>query len=295
MSMEKTKKLRRRGITAGGIFIHVFLILTALITLYPFIYALAGSFNNGREYDTGNVWLYPTSYTTANYQVVFSDVRLWRALLNTLLRTVGGTVLALLITSLVAYAMAHRELKGKKIFQWINLFTMFFSGGIVPFYMLVNVMGIYDTFWVYILPNLYSVYNMIVMSNFFRGIPDSFREAATMDGASEFTVWFMIYIPLSKAVFATVGLWIIVMHWNSYMPTLLYTSRQPELWTLQYYLKVLIRDSGSPAVTGALAELVSTKTITFAAMVVSIIPMVCVYPLFQKYFSKGSLVGAIKE
>lgn len=285
----------RKRVNVWDIIINFFLIFVALLTIYPFIYALAGSFNNGREYDVDFVWLYPKSFTLANYQVVFADTRLWRALLNTLIRTAGGTVAALIITSLVAYAMSNPDLKGKKIFQAVNLFTMFFSGGIVPFYMLVNVLGIYDTFWVYILPSLYSVYNMIVMSNFFRGIPDSFREAATMDGAGEFVIWFMIYIPLSKAVFATVGLWIIVMHWNSYMPTLLYTSRGAELWTLQYYLKVLIRDSGSPSVTGDLAELVSTQTITFAAMVVAIIPIVLAYPAFQKYFSKGSLVGAIKE
>ena len=286
----------KKRINVWDVIIVAVLLIIAVLTLYPFIYALAGSFSNGREYDAGEiVWLFPKHFTTASYQVVFADTRLWRALLNTLIRTGGGTVIGLLVTSLVAYAMANPDLKGKKIFQGINLFTMFFSGGIVPFYMLVNVLGIYDTFWVYILPNLYSVYNMIVMTNFFKRIPDSFREAAVMDGAGEFVIWLMIYIPLTKAVFATVGLWLIVMHWNSYMPTLLYTSRKESLWTLQYYLKVLIRDSGSPSVTGYLAELVSSKTITFAAMVVAIIPIVLVYPALQKYFSKGSLVGAIKE
>ncbi len=285
----------KKRINAWDIVIVTFLVIVAFITLYPFIYALAGSFSNGKEYDIGRVWFLPRKFTVANYLVVFSDNRLWVALWNTVLRTVLGTVASLLVTSVVAYAMSNPDLKGKKVFQGIFLFTMFFSGGIVPFYMLVNVLGIYDTFWVYILPSLFSVYNMIVVSNFFKAIPESFREAATLDGASEFTVWFHIYIPLSKAVFATVGLWIIVMHWNSYMPTLLYTSRKPELWTLQYYLKVLIRDSGSPSVTGNLAELVSTKTITFAAMIVAILPIVLSYPFFQKYFSKGSLVGAIKE
>lgn len=285
----------KRRINGWDVAIYAFMILVSLITLYPFIYALAGSFSNGREYDVGQVWFFPKKFTTANFQVVFQDDRLWIAFGNTILRTVIGTVASLLVTSVVAYAMSRSDLKGKKVFQAVNLFTMFFSGGIIPFYMLVNVIGLFDSFWVYIFPSLYSVYNMIVMCNFFKGIPDSFREAAALDGASEFTVWFRIYIPLSKAVFATVGLWIIVMHWNSYMPTLLYTSRRTNLWTLQYYLKVLIRDSGSPSVTGDLAELVSSKTITFAAMIVAIVPIVCSYPFFQKYFSKGSLVGAIKE
>ena len=265
-----------------------------LITFYPFWYVIIGSFTNGLTYEMGGVLILPKDVTLANFRVVFNDDRLWVAFRNTVLRTVLGTGVALLFTSMVAYAMSRRELRHRKFFRAVNMFTMFFSGGIVPFYMLVNWIGLYNNFLVYILPMTYSVYNMIVMSSFFINIPEELRESAVMDGAGEFRVWMQIYMPLSKAVLATVGLWVAVGHWNAYMATLLYTDKD-SLITLQYYLMRLIKDASMPeGLDGGLVNQISSKTVSYAAIVVATIPIICVYPLIQKQFAKGVLVGSVK-
>ena len=195
---------------------------------------------------------------------------------------------------MVAYAMSRKELRHRKVFRAVNMFTMFFSGGIVPFYMLVNWIGLYNNFLVYILPMSYSVYNMIVMSSFFGNIPEELRESAVMDGAGEFRVWLQIYMPLSKAVLATVGLWVAVGHWNAYMATLLYTNKD-SLITLQYYLMRVIKDASMPdGIDGAIAGEITSKTVSYAAIVVATVPIICVYPLIQKQFAKGVLVGSVK-
>lgn len=273
---------------------YTILVLFALITLYPFWYVIVGSFNNGLDYELGGVWLFSRKFTFANYIAVFNDNLLWIAFRNTILRTVIGTVIALLFTSMVAYAMSRKELKHKGFFRIVNMFTMFFSGGLVPFYLLVNIIGLYNNFLVYILPMMYSVYNMIVISSFFKNLPEEIRESAVIDGAREWTIWLRIYIPLSKAVLATVGLWIAVGHWNSYMATLLYTDKE-SLTTLQYYLMRIIKDAAMPdGLDGGIVGQVTAKTITYAAIVIATIPIVCLYPLIQGQFAKGAVVGSLK-
>ncbi|MDR1094223.1 MAG: carbohydrate ABC transporter permease [Clostridiales bacterium] len=285
----------KRKIHAFDIVNAVLLALFAFVTIYPFWYVLVGSFNNGIDYSFGGVWLWPRAFTADSYRVVFADPRLWHSLLITVLRTVIGTAVSLAFTSLVAYAMSRRELKHKAFFQAANLITMFFSGGLIPFYLLVNIIGLYDNFLVYILPMTYSVFNMIVIASFFRGLPDELRESARIDGANEFRIWLTLYMPLSKAVLATVGLWVAVGHWNSYMATLLYTKSDTErLWTLQYYLLRLIKESSLPSGENLADGAVSAQTVTFAAMVVATIPMAALYPLLSKYFAKGAVVGSIK-
>ncbi len=270
------------------------LALLALITLYPFLYTLAGSFNDGKDFELGGVWLLPRKFTLQNYATIVADGRFWVALGNTVLRTVIGTTLALLFTSGVAYGMSQKELPYKGFFRTFNLITMFFSGGIIPFFLVVNILGLYNNFLVYILPSLYSVYNMIVMQSFFRGISQNVREAAVLDGANEFRVWWSIYLPMSTPVLATVGLWIAVMHWNSYLPTLLYTDKAESIWTLQYYLMRIIKDASMPE-GGLVSENVTAQTVSFAAMVLAMLPIVCVYPFLQKHFAKGAALGSVKE
>ncbi len=292
--MKKERLRKTTSFSVSGTVIIVILVLIALITLYPFVYTLAGSFNDGTDFEKGGVWLFPRVFTLDNYTAVFSDYRLWIGLGNTVLRTVVGTAAALIVTSCVAYAMSQRELPCKRFFRVFNVITMFFSGGIVPFFLVVNILGLYDNFLVYILPSLYSVYNMIVISTFFRGIGQGVREAAILDGASEMRIWWSVFMPMSTPVLATVGLWIAVMHWNSYLPTLLYTSKDESMWTLQYYLMRIIKDAALPE-GDAVNENVTAQTISFAAMVIAMIPIVCVYPFLQKYFAKGAALGSLKE
>jgi putative aldouronate transport system permease protein len=268
--------------------------LFAFITLYPFYYVSIGSFSDGIDYSYGSVFLWPRVVTLANYGAVFGDGRLWVSIRNTVLRTVPGTGCSLLFTSLVAYGMSRKELRHKAFFQAANLITMFFSGGLIPFYLLVNLIGLYNNFLVYILPLMYSVYNMIVISGFFRSTPEELRESARIDGANEFRIWLTIYMPLSKAVLATVGMWVAVGHWNAYMATLIYTDKE-SLWTLQYYLLRLIKESSMPeTAAGALGGRVSAQTVSFAAMVIATIPIAALYPLLGKNFSKGAVIGSIK-
>ena len=292
--MKKERLHKTTSFSVSGTVIIFILVLIALITLYPFVYTLAGSFNDGTDFEKGGVWLFPRVFTLNNYTAVFSDYRLWIGLGNTVLRTVVGTAAALIVTSCVAYAMSQRELPCKRFFRVFNVITMFFSGGIVPFFLVVNILGLYDNFLVYILPSLYSVYNMIVISTFFRGIGQGVREAAILDGASEMRIWWSVFMPMSTPVLATVGLWIAVMHWNSYLPTLLYTSKDENMWTLQYYLMRIIKDAALPE-GDAVNENVTAQTISFAAMVIAMIPIVCVYPFLQKYFAKGAALGSLKE
>ncbi|HEY8390373.1 MAG TPA: carbohydrate ABC transporter permease [Clostridia bacterium] len=277
-------------------FNYSFMIIFALITLYPFWYVVIGSLNNGQDFSGGGVWLWPRVFTTASYKVVFADDRLWLGFRNTVLKTVIGVITSLIFTSCTAYGLSSNKLRFKKVFHWINLFTMFFSGGLIPYFMVISMIGLYDNFLVYVIPSIYSVYNMLVMSSFFKSISNEIKEAAIIDGAREFTIWWRIYLPLSKPCLATIGLWIAVGHWNSYMGTMLYTQGT-DLMTLQYYLVKLIKQSSVPVLEGDLAAIqkeTSATTISFAAIVISTIPIFALYPFLQKYFTKGIMIGSIK-
>lgn len=288
------KDLRIKRLWNGwDIAIHAALIIFALLCIYPIVYTLAGSFSDGEDYSYGGIWLIPRVWTLDNYTTVLKDAVFWIALCNTVLRTVIGTLTGLVFTSFVAYAMSRPNLPFKRFFRAANLITMFFSGGLIPYYLVINLIGLYDSWLVYIIPSLYSVYNMIVISSFFKNsIPEEIHESAVMDGALEFGIWFRFYLPLAKPVLATVGLWIAVGHWNSYMQTLMYTSRKENMWVLQYYLMTVIQDSVIPE--GGAAESVTPQTITFATMIVSIVPIVFVYPFLQKHFAKGAVIGSLK-
>lgn len=273
----------------------IIMALMVFLTVYPIYYVLIGSLNEGGDYGAGGVWLLPRAFTFSNYIVVFGDSQLWVAYRNTILRVVLGTALSLGFTSLVAYAMSQKELPCKKFFRGANLFTMFFGGGLVPFFMLMCLLGFYDSFFIYIIPSMYSVYNMIILSSFFKSISYSMREAAIMDGAGELTIYWKVYMPLSKAALATVGLWVATGYWNNYFDTMLYT-RSPNLITLQYYLLRLIRSASSvdSGVGIEIIEKTTSQTITFAAIIVASLPIMCVYPFLQKYFVKGIMIGSLK-
>lgn len=286
-------KKRKFRFNYADVIILLILLLTVIITIYPFIYTLAGSFSNGKDFELGGIWIAPRVWTLDNYKVILQDHRFWVALRNTVIRTVIGTVLSVLVTSLVAYATSHPMLPCKKLFRTIMIITMYFSGGIVPFFLLVKTIGLYDNFLVYILPSLYSVYNMIVISNFFKNVDESVREAARLDGANEFQIWLKVYLPLSLPVLLTVGMWVAVMHWNSYLPTLIYTNRDESMWTLQYYLMTIIKDATLPE-GGEMTETVTAQTVSFAAMVLSMLPIAAIYPFIRKRFTNSS-AGASKE
>ena len=274
---------------------YAFLLVCVLLMLYPFYFVLVGSFSDGQDYMGGGVWLLPRVWTFANYQVIASDELLWVAYKNTTIRTLLGSTLSLSFTSIVAYAMSRKELKFRNVFQILNLITMFFGGGLIPYFAMINVLGLYDSFLVYIIPALYSVYNMIVISGGFGAISEELHDSAVIDGAGEIRIWAQIYLPLSKAVHATVLLWLAVGNWNAYYSTMIYTQGGRHVITLQYYLMNVINKAAySPEVGGEILEQVTSKTVSYAAIVIVILPILFAYPFLSRYFVKGVFVGSLK-
>ncbi len=290
----KSSALKKKA-TWFDVLVIIILVLFAFCSLYPFVYTIANSLNDAIDSMYGPIWVIPRKFTIASYLVVLADTRLYISFFNTLSATIISLFLGLVLTSCVSYAISNKRLKGKKFFWFFNLITMFIKGGMIPTYMVIVLLNLYDNFMVYFLPSCYSVYNMIVISNFFKAIDDSLYEAAVVDGAGELTIWLKIFMPLSKPVLATVGLWIVVGKWNAYMTTMLYTSKHESIWTLQYYLMRLIREGDmSGAMSSQYYGEVSSQSLSFAAIVISSIPIFCLYPLVSKYFTKGIMMGSIK-
>ncbi len=289
------KKLNRY--TAFDIVLIVVFSLMALIMIYPIWYVIVCSFNEGMDYISGGIYLFPRKWTLYNYVIVFSNAKLWHAYFITVSRTILGTVIALSFTSIVAYAMSRKELPFKKAIYMINIFTMFFSGGLIPFYFIIKLIGMYNTYWLYLIPCMYSVYNMIILSNYFASLPEELREAAVLDGAGEWRILITVAVPLSTPVLATVGMWIAIGHWNSFFDSMVYTQSE-NLMTLQHYLNRLINsqniDAGGVTLPDKVVESLTPEVITFASIVVSILPIMFIFPFISKYFEKGIMLGSVK-
>lgn len=272
-------------------------VLFILLTLYPLYYVIIGSFNEGLDYLSGGVYLFPRKPTINNYYIVFANSKLWHAYLVTISRTLLGTVSGVLFTAVVAYAMSRKELLFRNFFYFLNIFTMFFGGGLIPFFLIIRVLGLYDTYALYIIPCLYSVYHMIIIANYFRSLPEELREAAIIDGAGELRLMFLIAMPLSMPVLATVGLWVAVGHWNSYFDAMVYT-KSSELETLQYYLMKLVNskniDVGSITLPEGVTANMTAEVVTFATITVSTLPILFVFPFLSKYLEKGIMMGSLK-
>jgi putative aldouronate transport system permease protein len=296
---EKSEKVRRRKkVKHDTAFDYVniaLLVVLALLCLYPMWFVIVGSFNKGYDYLKGGVYFWPRTFTWANYAVVLADNRIWQGLLMTVIRCLIGPVLHIFLCSLVAYGMSRKELHGKKFFNIFGLITMFFSGGLVPFYVLCKMLGMLNTFAMYILPGAYSVYNMILIRSFIKGIPEELHEAAVLDGAGEFRIYFTMIIPLSMPILMTVLLWGILGHWNDYTTTMFYTPSNRNIYTLQYILMLIIQEGNVQSNVGsAVSGEAASETISLAAMVIGTIPMLIAFPFLQKYFTKGLYVGSLK-
>ncbi len=296
---EKTENVRRRKkVKHDTAFDYVniaLLVVLALLCLYPMWFVIVGSFNKGYDYLKGGVYFWPRTFTWANYAVVLADNRIWQGLLMTVIRCLIGPVLHIFLCSIVAYGMSRKELHGKKFFNIFGLITMFFSGGLVPFYVLCKMLGMLNTFAMYILPGAYSVYNMILIRSFIKGIPEELHEAAVLDGAGEFRIYFTMIIPLSMPILMTVLLWGILGHWNDYTTTMFYTPANRNIYTLQYILMLIIQEGNVQSNVGsAVSGEAASETISLAAMVIGTIPMLIVFPFLQKYFTKGLYVGSLK-
>lgn len=280
---------------------YTVMVLLAFIMVYPLWYCVAGSLNEGMDYLRGGVFLWPRKWTLANYKAVFLDSAILNAFWVTIWKCLVGTVTSVLCTAMVAYAITRPKLRLKKLYIPFIMLTMFFSGGLIPYFILIVDLGLYDSFWVYIIPTMFSAYNMIIIQSFMRELPSELIESAKLDGASEYRIFFQMILPLSKPVLATIALFTVVTHWNSYFDSMMYTSSQ-ELQTIQLFLKKVITDPSvsrglGSAATIAIPDQAATLTpqvVKLATMVVTALPVVCIYPFLQRYFVKGVTVGAVK-
>ena len=301
VSQRKTlnyKKPKRKRITVGLIFIYIFFAIFCFLCLFPFWYVLVGAFSNGQDYLNGGVWIWPRKWDLSNFQYVLQDKALWSGLLVTVSRLLIGVTCALLFTSMAAYAMSRKNLRGKKVFRIINLCAMYFGGGLIPFFVWMVQLGLYNNFLVYILPGLYSVYNMLVFSTFFRGIPEELHEAAIIDGANEFQIMFKIYFRMSGPAFATIGMWLGLAHWNAYYDCMLYCSTNDNLHTLQYYLLHIVQSASSNNDGSGIGQIysnVTARTVSYAAIVLSCIPVIAAFPFITRTIKHGVSLGAVKE
>lgn len=280
---------------------YLIMIIILICTIYPFWYSLIGSLSEGLDYMRGGVYLWPRKLTIANYSIVLSDMTILNAYKITILRTVIGTVSTLLVTALFAYAFSRDYLIGKNTYAIIGIITMYFGGGMIPTYLTIKMLKLLNSFWVFIIPGLFGFYNALIFRAFFSEIPGSLFDSAKIDGAGEYRIFFKIVLPLSMPVFATIALFVAVGNWNSYFDAMLYTDKE-SLQPLQLYLMKIIRTKATAAqkINDASASLhiqqnaVTSTTVQYATMMITIIPILMVYPFLQKYFVKGLMIGSIK-
>jgi len=298
--MKKRIKIKKtRAETVFDAVNFVFLVGFSLLAAYPLWFCLVNSLNDGMDAMKGGIYLWPREFSLENYSVVFQDSSIMRAMGVSVARVLIGTPLHVLITAMVAYPLSKGNLIGKKFYMTLGTVTMFFSGGLIPTFLNMRNLGLYDSFWVFILPSIFSFYDCLIFISFFKGLPNSVEEAAMIDGAGTFRIFFRIVLPLSLPVIATIALFSAVGHWNDYFSGVIYV-RSEELIPIQTYLYRVIAQSGGAnmiekaqmGVTNGTAVL--TQSLRYATMVVSILPIICTYPFLQKYFVKGIALGAVK-
>jgi len=276
----------------------LFLFLTAwgLIILLPFINVIAISFSSYKEYLATPLLMFPKEPELKSYQELFEDGRIWIGYRTTLIIVLIGVPLSLFLTSSMGYALSRRKYPGKKLILMLVLFTMIFQGGIVPLYLVMKDLHLTNTIWSIILCSGMNTFYMILMYNYFQSLPDSLVESARLDGAGEWTILFRVILPLSLPIIATVTLFYSVDKWNEWFNAMVFV-RKAEIQPLQLILRSMILDSqvaNEAAATVAIEDRSFSSGIKMAAVVVTMLPIMCVYPFLQKHFAKGVMVGAIK-
>lgn len=293
--MESTN-LYSRG---DRIFIWVNVILVGIFTLsalYPFIYITALSFSSGGAAASGQVILTPIEMTLAAYERVLAEPQFWNSYKNTFIYTFGGTLISLIIIIPGAYALSRPQLIGRRFWNFMVAFTMWFNAGMIPFFLNMRDLGLLDSYFGIIIGFAVNAFNIILLRNFFEAIPKSFEEAARMDGANEFQVLWKVFVPLSKPAIATITLFCIVARWNGFFWAMVLLKDEEKI-PLQVYLRHIIAELSDDEAFAAtlLTAPYSVETVTAAIIVCSIIPVLLIYPFIQQYFNKGILLGGVKE
>lgn len=275
------------------------MLLIVLLTVYPLYYCAIVSVSDGMAVTRGEVIWKTIGFDLTAYNVVFGNDQILRAYLNTIIYTSLGTGINLCMTALCAYPLSRPRLHGRRILNFLIMLTMFINGGMIPMYLQVKTLGLLDTVWSIVLPGAISTYNMIIMRTFFSSIPDELHEAAEIDGASHFRIFMTIVIPLSQTIIATLTLFYAVGHWNAYLSALLYLTDSRKM-PLQMVIRKMVIDSDIASMTTGNASSASTETLItesklkYAIVMISVLPMIIVYPFLQKYFVSGVMIGSVK-
>ncbi|PZD97497.1 carbohydrate ABC transporter permease [Paenibacillus sambharensis] len=287
------------------IFNSALLLCLMVVTLYPFANMAAVSLNEAVDTTLGSNFIWPRAFTLYNYEVILKDSIIYHAFMISVLRTVIGTVTSVFCTAMLAYTLSRPEFMLRGAISLLFVLTMYFSGGLIPVYMLIKSMGLTNSFWVYIIPGLVGAFNLIVMRSFIEGLPESLVESAKIDGANDFGIFIRIILPLCMPAIATVSLFVAVGQWNNWFDTFLYNSSNVQLSTLQYELLKKLQSAnmsiGSSATSAFLnnqnadANQVTPTSMRAAITMLATLPILFVYPFLQKYFVKGMTLGGVKE
>ncbi|MBW5447172.1 ABC transporter permease subunit [Cohnella sp. CFH 77786] len=281
--------------------LYVVMTIVLIVTLYPFLNVLAISLNDSMDTVKGGLTIWPRQFTLKNYETIFKFEGLVIGFRNSVIRTVLGAIIGVLTASMVAYTLSRREFQARRLFSVLFALTLYFSGGLIPGYLLIRNLGLIGTFWVYIIPSILGVFNVFVIRSYIDGLPNALQESAKIDGANDFTIFWRIILPLCQPVLATIALFVAVGHWNSWFDTYLYNAQKPQNTTLQYELIKVLQSTQSAtdyrfnSNNQQSMAAVSPDSIKMAITMVVTTPILLVYPFLQKYFVKGITLGAVKS
>ena len=284
---------------AFSVFIAVFMIIFVVVTLYPVLNTLAISFNDGTDALKGGIYLWPRKFTLKNYTTVLQKNNLVTGAIVTVARTVIGTVLSLVLNAILAFIVSRPRFLFRKQLSLFWVITMYVNGGMIPTFVLYKNLQLTNTFWVYVIPGVISAFNMLVIRTYMNGLPDSLVESAQLDGAGYTTIFVKIISPLCKPVYATVALFVAVGQWNSWFDAMLYNRMSSEYTTLQYELMKLLssvtnQSTSAETMKNAMGA-VTPVSIRAAATIITMLPIICIYPFLQNYFVAGLTLGGVKE
>ena len=292
-------KSRSAGDRLFDIGVYVLLTIAMLIVLYPLYFVVIASVSDPMDVLAGKVIWKPSGFSLEAYRMVFKDSQVMTGYRNTIAYTLAGTSLNIMLSIAAAYPLSRRNLKGKGLVMGMMVFTMFFSGGLIPTYITISNLGLLNTFAVMILPTAISVYNVMIMRTFFmNSIPYELEEAAYVDGATHFRTLYSVVLPLSKPILAVMVLFYAIAHWNSYFNAMIYLSDK-ERYPLQLVLRTILVQSQSSEeiladVQGTFNRMLMSETIKYALIIVASVPVLCLYPFLQKYFVQGVMIGSVK-
>lgn len=294
-----SKIQRSAGDRIMMVFITIFMVLFCLCTLYPFINTLAISFNEGPDTLRGGIYFAPRIFTLQNYEEIFRDTSILHAYAITILRTVIGTVSTLMLTGLLAYGLSKKYLRGRKIYMVLCTCAMIFNAGLIPTYILYRDVKLINNFLVYVLPSAVNIWDMILMKNFFEQLPEEMEESAEIDGAGTMRIFYSIVIPISMPIIATIAIFSAVGQWNSWYDAYIFCTTRTGLHPIQTYLYKVIALSQAETANAADVQLLSrmrtnVTTIRAATVIITILPIIFIYCLFQKHFIKGVMLGSLK-